>query len=182
MPRLAPDGSRCKEHRITFGNQERKLLARLQKQQNNNTLIRSFAIPLTGLIIAGGVGLAGYFLIPNAIDELKEKLNIGKEVVKNTVKSSSGQQQDGSYATILSTEGNTIGQVIVAPGSGIPVLGALTGATVHLLRAASSSGGWVGIYGNFNKNARMIEDLSPGWSYLNEYEGGSVNYDNPEFN
>ena len=182
MPRLAPDGSRCKEHRITFGNQERKLLAKLQKQQNNNTLIRSFAIPLTGLIIAGGVGLAGYFLMPNVVGEIKDKLNIGKEVVKNTVKSSAGQQQDGSFATILSTEGDTIGQVIVATGSGIPVIGALTGATLQLLRAASSSGGWVGIYGNFNKNARMIDELSPGWSYLGSGEGQSVNYDNPEFN
>lgn len=173
MPRLAPDGSRCKEHRITFGNQERKFLAQLQKQQNNNTLIRSFAIPLTGLIIAGGVGLAGYFLIPNTIEDLKQKLNIGKEAVKNTVKAASGQQEDGSYATILSTEGDTIGSVIVAAGSGFPVIGALTGATLQLLRAAASSGGWVGIYGNFNKDAKTIEDLTEGWLYLNDLPGGS---------
>tara|TARA_R100001086_G_scaffold249973_1_gene192199 strand:- start:2731 stop:3264 length:534 start_codon:yes stop_codon:yes gene_type:complete len=172
MPRLAPDGSRCKEHRITFGNQERKFLAQLQKQQNNNTLIRSFAIPLTGLIVAGGIGLAGYFLMPNIITEVEEKLEIGKQAVKNTVKSASGQQQDGSYATILSTEGANTGRVIVAAGSGIPVIGALTGATLNLLRSVGQ-GGWVGIYGNFNKDAQTIEDLTEGWLYLNDLPGGS---------
>lgn len=177
MPRLAPDGVRCKEHRVTMGNMERKFYAQQMKQQNRTQLISAFAIPLTGLIIAGGIGLAGFFLMPNVIDEVKEKLNIGKEAVKNTVKASSGQQEDGSFATILSTEGSTIGQVIVATGSGIPVIGALTGATLHLLRAASASGGWVGIYGNFNKNARTIDELSPNWSYLDF----ATDYDNPEF-
>lgn len=173
MPRLAPDGSRCREHRITLGNQERKFFSQLMKQDNQNKLIRSFALPLTGLIIAGGIGLAGYFLLPNPIDELKEKLGIGKEIITNNFKRGSGQQDDGSYATILSTEGDTIGQVIVAPGSGFPIIGALSGATVQLLRAASSSGGWVGIYGNFNKEARRIEDLTEGWLYLNDLPGGS---------
>jgi len=173
MPRLAPDGMRCKEHRVTMGNMERKFYAQQMKQQNRTQLISAFAIPLTGLIIAGGIGLAGFFLMPNVVDEIKEKLEIGKTAVKNTVKASSGQQDDGSYATILSTSGNTIGQVIVAPGSGFPVLGALSGATIHLLRAASSSGGWQGVYGNFNKNAKTVDDLSEGWLYLNDMVGGS---------
>jgi len=173
LPRLAPDGSRCKEHRITFGNQERKLLAKVIQENNRNSLISTFSLPLTGLFLAGGIGLAGYFLMPNVVDEIKDKLEIGKEIVTNQVKSSSGQQQDGSYATILSTEGSSIGDVIVAPGSGIPILGALSGATIHLLRAASSTGGWVGIYGNFNKNATRVEELSEGWLYLNDMVGGS---------
>jgi hypothetical protein len=173
MPRLAPDGTRCSEYRITLGNQERKFFAKLIKQDNQNKLIRSFSLPLTGLIIAGGIGLAGYFLLPNPIDELKEKLQVGKEIVTNQFKRGSGQQDDGSFATILSTEGDTIGQVIVAPGSGFPIIGALSGATVQLLRAAASSGGWVGIYGNFNKEARRIEDLTEGWLYLNDLPGGS---------
>ena len=173
MPRLAPDGNRCKENRISFSNKERQFIGDLVKSNSRNQLISAFALPITGLIVAGGVALAGFYLMPNVVDEIREKLDIGKEAVKNTVKSGSGQQQDGSYATILSTEGSTEGDVIVAPGSGFPIIGALTGATLHLLRAASSSGGWVGIYGNFNKNATRIEQLSEGWLYLNNMPGGS---------
>ena len=36
MPRLAPDGVRCKEERITFGTAERKLLALAIKEQQKN--------------------------------------------------------------------------------------------------------------------------------------------------
>ena len=173
MPSLAPDGNRCKENRISFSNKERQFIGDLVRTNSRNQLISAFALPLTGLIVAGGVALAGFYLMPNVVDEIKEKLQIGKEAVQNTVKSGSGQQQDGSFATILSTEGSSIGQVIVATGSGIPILGALKGATLHLLRAASASGGWVGIYGNFNKNATRIEDLTEGWLYLNDMAGGS---------
>lgn len=171
MPRLAPNS--VNENRITLGTYERKLLQNMNRKQSWLDYTKALALPISILGIGAGIAFAGFFIAPNFIDEIKEKIDIVKEAVSNTVKSSSGQQQDGSYATILSTSGDSIGNVIVAAGGGIPVIGALVGASLQLLRAASASGGWMAVYGNFNKDATRIEDLSEGWLYLNNMPGGS---------
>lgn len=171
MPRLAPNA--VSEQRLTLGTYERKLLQNFNRKQSWLDYTKALALPISILGIGAGIAFAGFFIAPNFIDEIKEKVDIVKETVSKNVKRGSGQQDDGSYATILSTSGYTIGDVIVAPGSGIPVLGALVGASLQLLRAASSSGGWMAIYGNFNKDATRIEDLSEGWLYLNNLPGGS---------
>jgi len=173
LPRLAPNGNGVNEHRMTLGTYERKMIQSLQKKQSILDYTKALALPVSIIGVSVGIAFAGFFLAPNLIGEIKEKIEIVKEAVSTNVKRGSGQQDDGSYATILSTSGDTIGNVIVAPGSGIPVLGALVGASLHLLRSQSSTGGWMAIYGNFNKEARKIEDLSEGWLYLNSMPGGS---------
>lgn len=173
MPRLAPDGKGVNEHRMTLGTYERKLLQNFNRQQTWLDYTKALALPISILGIGAGIAFAGFFIAPQFIDEIKEKVDIVKETVSKNVKRGSGQQDDGSYATILSTSGETIGNVIVAPGSGIPILGALVGASLQLLRSQSQSGGWQAIYGNFNKDAKRIEDLTEGWLYLNDLPGGS---------
>jgi len=173
LPRLAPNGNGVNEHRMTLGTYERKMIQSLNRQQSWLDYTKALALPVSILGIGVGIAFAGFFIAPNFIDEIKEKVEIVQETVSKNVKRGSGQQDDGSYATILSTSGGTIGDVIVAPGSGIPIIGALVGASLHLLRSQSSSGGWQAIYGNFNKDAKRVEQLSEGWLYLNDLPGGS---------
>jgi hypothetical protein len=173
LPRLAPNGKGVNEHRMTLGTYERKMIQSLNRQQSWLDYTKALALPISIFGIGASIAFAGFFLAPNFIDEIKEKIDIVKDTVSTNVKRGSGQQDDGSYATILSTSGDTIGKVIVAPGSGIPILGALVGASLQLLRSQSSTGGWQAIYGNFNKDAIRVEDLSEGWLYLNDLPGGS---------
>ena len=65
MPRLAPDGVRCKETRLTTGNMERKLLALYiseQKKERTQKYISSFALPISAVAVATGLGIGGYFI------------------------------------------------------------------------------------------------------------------------
>lgn len=72
MPRLAPDGNRCKEHRITTGTAERKMLATMIREHSKDRTQRyvtGFVSTINAALIAAGIGTAGYFA-GQAISEL----------------------------------------------------------------------------------------------------------------
>ena len=83
MPRLAPDGNRCKEHRFSMSNYERKLLTSQLKEQKANRIqkyVSSFALPITGLFLGVGLGVAGYFVATSIVeaDPVKKVKDAGK--------------------------------------------------------------------------------------------------------
>jgi hypothetical protein len=136
MPRLAPDGVRCKESRLTTGNMERKLMATYiseLKKDRMQKYVNSFALPITGLFLAVGLGVGGYFVATSIVeaDPVKKVKDAGKEVWAWTT----GETYDPSteeYApkTVKSTSPeqgpfeNDEGE-IPNPIGGIPIVGGL---------------------------------------------------------
>jgi hypothetical protein len=188
MPRLAPDGVRCKENRITTGTAERKMIAAMIKENQKDRTqkyISSFALPISILGLGLGVGVAGYFMAPSILQDAKEKLNDLKDGVNNSVRNSAGINSDGSYTTILCVgyaderqlDQNQIspnqGRVIVNQLSGLPILGGVLGGGLYGVSYLSSEE-WVGIWGNKNRDAKRIEELSEGWYYLDPKTGGPL--------
>ena len=185
MPRLAPNS--CNENRITFGTAERKLFAvAVKEQQKNRTqkYISSFALPISVLGLATGIGVAGYFMAPSIIQDAKDKVNSFVTGVKTVAARSSGKNPDdpvtgmkGGYATLLCVNGKSEGQVVVNQAGGFPVVGSiLESINTILLKSGEliSDQEWVPIYGNFNKKARDISELTPGWLYLDVATGGPM--------
>ncbi len=130
MPRLAPDGVRCKENRMTFGTQERKLLAlAIKEQQKNRTqkYISSFALPISAVALAGGIGVAGYFIGMKILDanpltklnDFKDDL-VGKYVTGEVRDPVTGEMKPFEVESV--TEGN---EPITNPVAGIPLVGSL---------------------------------------------------------
>lgn len=183
MPRLAPDGVRCKENRMTFGTQERKLLAlAIKEQQKNRTqkYISSFALPISLLSIPVGIAIAGYFMAPSIIAEAKEKLqevkgefsNLGNTIVgRSPVDPSTGES--GGIQTAVCVSGPAEGKVVVNQTAGVPLLGGLNGWLNNFVTTAfPGSNTWLAVWGNFNKAARTVDELSEGWYYLDVKTGG----------
>ena len=183
MPRLAPDGVRCKENRMTFGTQERKLLAlAIKEQQKNRTqkYISSFALPISLLSIPVGIAVAGYFMAPSIIAEAKEKLDQVKEEVGNLGDTIIGRPpkdpvtgESGGIQTALCVNGPAINKVVVNQLAGVPLLGGLTGWLNNFVTTAfPGKNTWLPIWGNYNRGARTIDELSEGWYYLDVKTGG----------
>ena len=183
MPRLAPDGVRCKENRLTFGTAERKLLAVAVKEQRANRIqkyISSFAIPISILGIAASIGVAGYFMAPSIVKEAKEKLEEVKYEFSNLRNTIVGKKpvdpvtgQSGGLQTALCVDGPAEGKVVVNQAAGVPLLGGLTGWLNNFVTTAfPGKNTWLPIWGNFNKQARTIDELTEGWYYLDLETGG----------
>lgn len=185
MPRLAPNS--CREERITFGTAERKLLAVAIKEQRANRIqkyVSSFALPISIVGVAVSIGVAGYFMAPSIVSEAKEKLQEVKESFTNLSNTVAGKppidpvtKQSGGIQTALCVEGPAIGDVVTNVAAGVPVIGGLVGWVNNFVTTANALGEnvWVPIWGNFNKGARRIEDLTEGWLYLDVATGGPLN-------
>lgn len=185
MPRLAPDGTRCKENRMTFGTAERKLLAvALKEQQKNRTqkYISSFALPISILGVAVSIGVAGYFMAPSILQDAKEKLQEVKDNFKNLSNTVAGKKptdpvtgQSGGIQTVVCVSGPAIGKVVVNQAAGVPVLGGLLGWVNNFVTTAfPGDNTWVGVWGNYNKGARHIDELTEGWYYIDIETGGPL--------
>ena len=183
MPRLAPDGTRCKENRITFGTAERKLLGVAIKEQRKNRIqqyISSFALPLSLLSIPVGIAIAGYFMAPSIVAEAKEKLAEVKEEFGNLSDTIVGKPpkdpvtgESGGIQTALCVDGPAIGKVVVNQTAGVPLLGGLNGWLNNFVTTAfPGKNTWLPIWGNFNKGAKTVDELSEGWYYLDVKTGG----------
>ena len=181
MPRLAPNS--CNENRITFGTAERKLLALAIKEQKANRIQRyvsSITLPVALLGIGASVAVAGYFMAPSVIADAKEKLEEVKEVVENLSNTVAGKKpvdpvtgQSGGIQTALCVEGPAEGRVVVNQAAGVPLLGGLLGWLNNFVTTAfPGKNTWVPIWGNFNKDARFVDELSEGWYYLDIETGG----------
>ena len=191
MPRLARDC--CSSLRYDLGTYERSLAVKYLAEQKRFKITQLSAG--SGIIIGAGLlGIAGvasaFFLAPNIMEEIKEKIGIVRDFVADTKKTSSGQNidvegVDGGYATVLLVgwkderqwtvePSPNEGAVVVAPASGIPIVGALTGSALYVLTFAQDKEEYVGIWGNTNKNAKRIEDLSEPWWYLDPKTGGPL--------
>lgn len=187
MPRLAPNS--CNENRITFGTAERKLFAvAVKEQQKNRTqkYISSFALPISVLGLATGIGVAGYFMAPSIIQDAKDKVNGFVQGVKTVAARSSGKNPDdpvtgmkGGYATLLCVNGPAEGKVVVNQAGGFPIVGSiLESINTILIKSGElipgSKNEWVPIYGNLNKKARNVSELTEGWLYLDVATGGPM--------
>jgi len=191
MPRLAPDS--CESFRFELGTYERKKLQEIIDEERKFKITKlsvGSGIVLGAGMLAAGIGLAGYFMMPNILDEVKEKLDILKTGITNTVDSSSGKNKsvdglDGGIATVLCVgwkderqwtgePSPNEGLVLVAPASGIPIIGGLSGSALYVLTFAQDKEEYVGIWGNKNKNARTIEELTQPWWYLDPKTGGPL--------
>ena len=184
MPRLAPDGTRCKETRMTFGNSESKLLALALKEQSKNRTqkyVSAFALPISIMSVAAGIGLAGYFMAPSIIQDAKDKLQEVKNNYKNLTNTVAGKKpvdpvtgQSGGIQTALCVAGPALGNVVCNQMAGVPIIGGLTGWLNNFITTANALGDnvWVAVWGNFNKKARNIDQLSEGWYYLDVETGG----------
>ena len=183
MPRLAPDGQRCKENRITFGTSERKILAAAIKEQRANRIqkyISSFAIPLSIFGIAGSIVAAGYFMAPSIIQDAKDKAKDVKETMKNLTNTISGKKpvdpttgQSAGIQTALCVDGPAEGRVVTNKAAGVFGFGGVLGWINNFVTTAvPGKNTWLPIWGNFNKNATDISELSEGWYYLDVETGG----------
>ena len=183
MPRLAPDGVRCKEERITFGTPERKLLAlAIKEQQKNRTqkYVSSFALPISILGVAASIGVAGYFMAPSIIQDAKEKLQEVKDNFKNLSNTIAGKKptdpvtgHSGGIQTVVCVSGPALGKVVVNQAAGVPVLGGLLGWVNNFVTTAfPGDNTWVGVWGNYNKGAKHIDELTEGWYYIDIETGG----------
>lgn len=193
MPRLAPDS--CSSLRYELGNYERSLAVKyLAEQKRANTLNSITNITTATIYSAGGITgafIVGMLLAPNIIDEVVDKIKVLKEVVDNQVNNASGKNkpaedgQDGGFATILCVgykderqwtgePSPNQGKVVVAPASGWPIIGGLSGAALYVLSYGQDTEEWVGIWGNQNKKATKIEELSQPWWYLDPKTGGPL--------
>jgi hypothetical protein len=193
MPRLAP--SNCELQRLELGTYERQLMKKyLAEQKRANTLNAITNIGKAGIFSFGGIAAAfigGMFLAPNMIEEVKEKIQVVKEVVDNQINNSSGQNktsedgQEGGYATVLCVgykderqltgeKSPNEGKVVVAPGAGVPIIGGLSGAALYVVTYGQDDEEWVGIWGNKNKKATTIDELTQPWYYLDPKTGGPL--------
>jgi len=184
MPRLAPDGVRCKENRQTLGTMERKLLSMYiqdRKKDRTQKYVTSFALPISIVTVAAGIGIAGYFMAPSILQDAKDKLKEVKENFQNLTNTIAGKKpidpvtgKSGGIQTALCVSGPAEGNVVVNQAAGVPVIGGLLGWLNNFITTANALGDnvWVGVWGNFNKGARNIDELTEGWYYLDIETGG----------
>ena len=189
MPRLPPQFNGTPaviELRQTQGTWERDLEKKkleIEKVKSYSNALNNLVLPVGVIAIGAGIGLGGYFLA-RGITSIAQAWN--GEPIDNILdeankifKGSRGQNSDGSIPTLLCVTGKREGQVIVNTGIGSDwyIAGGLSGAFFNWIGAQRSKNipgeEWVPIWGNFNKNAKTISDLTPGWLYLNDLEGGS---------
>lgn len=170
MPRLAPDGTRCREHRVTMGTAERKMLAITLKEQRAERVVKvvtSFA----PAIMIGAAGFASFYFLSKSIDNIARAWsslpldNIQQSVRKGT-EAVKGMNSDGSYPTILSVDEGRypVGTVRVW----IPNFTGGIGSTAFL--ATINKKYEIVVVGNFNKDAREVGQLSEGWLPYSQYK------------
>jgi hypothetical protein len=185
MPRLPPqwDGKPAViELRQTKGTYERHIeKERLQIEKINaySNVVRNSILPIGILGASVGVGLAGYFvargltsigqgILGNPIQDIKDTAD-------QVLEGSRGLNQDGSYQTWLCIEGGVAGlgvasvnQVVVfSDWSGWYGIGGIAGAFSKFVATQLTAGVWLEVFGNFNKDAKHVSQLSEGW-YVNE--------------
>jgi len=185
MPRLAPQFNgkpAVIELRQTEGTWERDLAKKkleIEKIKAYSSAARNLILPVGVIAIGGGIALSGYYIARgltswaqafagDVIDNIHDEAN-------KIFKGSRGQNSDGSVPTLLCVNGPREGQVIVNTGIGSDwyISGGLSGAFFYWIGSQSKENEWVPIWGNFNKDAKSIDGLTPGWLYLNDLAGGS---------
>jgi hypothetical protein len=186
LPRLAPDS--CESFRFELGTYERKKLQEIIDEQRKFKITKistGAGVILGAGFLAVSIGVLGFFMAPNIIEELKEKIQIVKDAVDKTKKNASGLNEDGSYATVLCVgytdarqwtgeRSPNEGRVVVNTTSGFPIIGSLTAAGLYVITYIAEDEEYVGIYGNKNKDAKTIEELSDPWYYLDPKTGGPL--------
>jgi len=185
VPRLAPDGVRCKENRITTGTAERKLMAALIKENRKDRVqkyVSSFAIPISILGLGFSIGIAGYFMAPSVIQDAKDKAKEVKETIQNLTNNISGKKpvdpstgRSAGIQTALCVDGPAEGQVVTNKAAGIIGLGGIVGWINNFVTTAvPGKNTWVPIWGNYNRDAMHVSELSKGWYYLDVETGGPL--------
>ena len=182
MPRLAPrfNGQPAViEHRMTFGDLERReLIKAINKSRTTaNINAASKLIAPAGLAVAG---FASFYFISKAIDNIARGFmglpldNIQQSIRKggNAIQ---GYNSDGSFPTILTTEEGRfpLGTVRVFE----PGLTGGVGSTAFL--ATINNTYEILVVGNFNKNAKYVDELTPSWLPYSQWK--EANEDGREY-
>ena len=130
MPRLAPNS--CNENRMTFGTAERKMLAVALKEGKKNRIqkyITAFALPLTGVALATGLGIGGYFIgqkIADA-DPIAKLEKFGKKTYGQLVTGEVYDSETDTYEPFSVPSVDPEKEPIQNPVAGLPVVGSLFG-------------------------------------------------------
>jgi len=203
MPRLAPQFNgkpAVIELRQTQGTWERDLEKKkleIEKIKAYSNATHSLLLPIGITAVGIGAGMGLYYVgrgitafaqayLGDAIDNI---IDTGEDLWN----SATGRNMDSSYVTVLCVNGPKEGAVAVNQSRTWLAWGGINSAIFISMYQPNKTNFWQGplawawgglgeaiagnewllIYGNFNKNAVRIEDLSPGWLYLNDMEGGS---------
>jgi len=190
MPRLAPQmngNPAVIEQRVTLGDFERRIARKAiegERAKDYATAINQLILPLGVASIGVGLGF-GMYCIGRAIDNFSlawnggsfEKLKDGGDAV---IQGSKGLNPDGSYQTFLCVQSPTReGRVVVNTWlDGWWLLGGISGTFFSLIGWLGSQTGevWIPVYGNFNKDAKRVEELSPGWLPKSQWEEVNLGY------
>jgi len=181
MPRLPPQFNgkpAVVELRQTKGTYERKLAQKkleIAKIEAYSNVVRNSILPL-GIIAAGmGIGFGGYFVARGltAIGQAfaGDKIDNIADTAGKVFEGSKGLNQDGSYQTWLCIQDGVAGlgvasvnQVVVfSDWSGWYGIGGIAGAFSKFVAVKLAAGRWIEVYGNFNKEAIHVSQLSEGW-------------------
>jgi hypothetical protein len=179
MPRLAPDGTRCREHRVTMGTAERKMLAITLKEQRADRAVKVVSAFAPAIMI-GAAGFGAFYFLSKSIDNIARAWagmpldNIQQSVRKGT-EAVKGLNADGSYPTILTVETGRYpeGKVRVW----VPGLTGGFGSTAFLATINKKED--ILVVGNFNKDAKFVDELSEGWLPYSQYKEATE--DNREY-
>lgn len=181
MPRLPPQFNGTPaiiELRQTKGTYERKIQAKkleIEKVKAYSGAVRNSLLPI-GIIAGGlGLGMAGYFVARGltAIGQgiFGDKIDNIADAAGAVFNGAKGLNSDGSYQTWLCIEGgvyglgqSTVNQVVVfSDFSGSYVFGGISGAFSKFVATQLAAGRWLEVFGNFNKDAKHVSQLTEGW-------------------
>ena len=182
MPRLAPrfNGQPAViEHRMTFGDLERRELVKAITTRNQISKINSGAKLIAPALLAGA-GFASFYFISKAIDNIARGFmglpldNIQQSIRKggNAIQ---GLNSDGSFPTILTVEDGRfpLGTVRVWESG---LTGGL-GATAFI--STINKKYEILVVGNFSQNALTVGELSDGWLPYSQWK--EANEDGREY-
>jgi len=182
MPRLLPQFNgkpAVIEHRMTFGDLERRLIREQAKVNRTDKLIENGTKLMVPAII-GAAGFASFYFISKSIDNISRAFaglpldNIQQSIRKGG-NATRGYNSDGSYPTILTVEPGRYPEGTVRVFE--PGLTGGFGSTAFL--ATINKNYEILVYGNFNLDAKDVTELSSGWLPYSQWK--EANEDGREY-
>ena len=170
MPRLAPDGNRCREHRLTMGTIERQALRTMVKERQADR-VQKYVTAFAPAIMIGTAGFGAVYFLSKAIDNIARAwsglpLDNLQQSVRKGGNAAKGLNSDGSYPTILTTEPGRYPEGTVRVF--VPGLTGGFGSTTFL--ATINKKYEILVVGNFNTDAKFVNELSEGWLPYSQYQ------------
>ena len=170
MPRLAPDGNRCREHRLTMGTIERQALRTMVKERQADR-VQKYVTAFAPAIMIGTAGFGAIYFLSKSIDNIARAwsglpLDNIQQSIRKGGSAIKGLNADGSFPTLLAVENGPTyqeGHVRVE----VPGLTGGFGSTAFILSKKRTE---IVVVGNFNKDAKFVNELSEGWLPYTQYQ------------